>query len=258
MAACNRLFYGGDYNPDQWLDRPDILEKDIEMMKAAGINEVSVGIFAWAKLEPEDGKYSFDWLEKIITRLHENGIDSILATPSGARPHWLAEKYPSVLRTNAERQKDIFSGRHNHCLTSPDYRRKVHDIDLRLARRFAGHPAIIGWHISNEFSGECHCALCQQAFRQYLKEKYGTIEALNHAWYRFLEPYIRFVRPGGQSRNPDPRAPRMGGKMVRGNRNDRAPPGLEAFHYRSVLFLHPERSGRPAGRRRDAAGNHKL
>ena len=166
MAACNRLFYGGDYNPDQWLDRPDILEKDIEMMKAAGINEVSVGIFAWAKLEPEDGKYSFDWLEKIITRLHENGIDSILATPSGARPHWLAEKYPSVLRTNAERQKDIFSGRHNHCLTSPDYRRKVHDIDLRLARRFAGHPAIIGWHISNEFSGECHCELCQQAFRQ--------------------------------------------------------------------------------------------
>ena len=183
MAVRNRLFYGGDYNPDQWLDRPDILEKDIDMMKDAGINEVSIGIFAWAKLEPEDGKYDFDWLEKIITRLHENGIDSILATPSGARPHWLAEKYPSVLRTNAERQKDIFSGRHNHCLTSPDYRRKVFDIDRELARRFAGHPAIIGWHISNEFSGECHCELCQQAFRKYLKGKYGTIEALNHAWW---------------------------------------------------------------------------
>ncbi len=94
-----RFIYGGDYNPEQWLDRPDILEKDIEMMKKAGINEATVGVFSWAMLEPEEGKFNFDWLEKIVDNLYSNGISVIMATPSGARPRWLASKYPEVLRT---------------------------------------------------------------------------------------------------------------------------------------------------------------
>ena len=93
-----RYLHGGDYNPEQWLDRPDILQKDIEYFKKAHINTVSVGIFSWAVLEPEEGKYNFDWLEEIINNLYKEGIHTILATPSGARPKWMADKYEEVLR----------------------------------------------------------------------------------------------------------------------------------------------------------------
>ena len=87
--------------PDQWLDRPDILEADIRLMKEAHINCVSVAIFAWAKLEPEEGRYEFDWLEKVIDNLYENGIYTVLATPSGSKPLWMSEKYPEIRRVSA-------------------------------------------------------------------------------------------------------------------------------------------------------------
>ena len=174
--------HGGDYNPEQWLDRPDILQKDIEYFKKAHINTVSVGIFSWAVLEPEEGKYNFDWLEEIINNLYKEGIHTILATPSGARPKWMADKYEEVLRMDPDRTRRFFGGRHNHCFTSPVYREKVHAIDKKLAERFGKHPAVMLWHISNEFGGECHCPLCQAKFREWLKEKYGTIENLNKRW----------------------------------------------------------------------------
>ncbi|MBQ1946274.1 MAG: beta-galactosidase [Clostridia bacterium] len=177
------FLHGGDYNPDQWLDRPDILEKDIELMHAAHVNCVSIGIFSWALLEPEEGKYDFAWLDTVIERLHKGGIYVILATPSGARPAWMAQHHQEVLRVNPHHQRMHFGHRHNHCLTSPYYREKVRQIDTALAKRYAAHPAVIMWHISNEFSGECHCPLCQQAFRGWLKEKYGTLENLNQKWW---------------------------------------------------------------------------
>ena len=177
-----RYLHGGDYNPEQWLDRPDILQKDIEYFKKAHINTVSVGIFSWAVLEPEEGKYNFDWLEEIINNLYKEGIYTILATPSGARPKWMADKYEEVLRMDPDRTRRFFGGRHNHCFTSPVYREKVHAIDKKLAERFGKHPAVMLWHISNEFGGECHCPLCQAKFREWLKEKYGTNENLNKRW----------------------------------------------------------------------------
>lgn len=176
------LWHGGDYNPEQWLSMPEILEQDIERFREAGINTVSVGIFSWSKLEQKEGDYQLDWLEQIIDRLYENGISVILGTPSGARPHWLADRYPEVLRMNEKRERLLFGRRHNHCLTSPIYREKVRLIDTRLAERFGNHPAVRMWHISNEFGGDCHCPLCQEAFRKWLKERYGTVEALNEAW----------------------------------------------------------------------------
>ena len=109
------LLHGGDYNPEQWLDRPDILEKDIEYFKKAHINTVSVGIFSWAVLEPEEEKYNLGWLEEIIDNLYKEGISTILATPSGARPKWMADKYPEVLRMDPDRTRRFFGGRHNHC-----------------------------------------------------------------------------------------------------------------------------------------------
>lgn len=176
------LMHGGDYNPEQWLDMPEILETDIERFKEAKINTVSVGIFSWAKLEPREGVYEFGWLEDVINRLYENGISVILATPSGARPHWMADRYPEVLRVNEMRQRNLFGGRHNHCLTSPVYREKVRLINTELVKRLGGHPAMKLWHISNEYGGECHCPLCQNAFREWLRRKYKTIDALNDSW----------------------------------------------------------------------------
>ena len=177
------LLHGGDYNPDQWLDRPDILEADIRLMKEAHINCVSVGIFAWAKLEPQEGVYDFDWLEKIIDNLYENGIYTVLATPSGAKPVWMSEKYPEIRRVRADLRREETGGRHNHCYTSPLYREKVKAMDTALAQRFASHPGVILWHLSNEYGGECYCPQCQAAFRRWLKEKYGTLENLNHQWW---------------------------------------------------------------------------
>ncbi len=184
MSILNhRFLHGGDYNPDQWLDRPDILAQDVELMKRANVNVVSLGIFAWATLEPEDGKYDFSFLEERIQTLYENGIYTILATPSGARPVWMAHKYPEVLRVTEHGQRNRMGARHNHCYTSPVYRQKVWEMNKRLAERFADHPGVIAWHLSNEYGGACWCDKCQAAFREYLKEKYGTLEELNRQWW---------------------------------------------------------------------------
>lgn len=178
----NRLYHGADYNPEQWLDRPDILEQDIELMKKARINVVSLGIFAWSTLEPREGEFHFDWMTEIIDRLYAAGISVILATPSGARPAWMAYQYPEIRRVDANRVRQLYGMRQNHCYTSPVYRDKVKRIDQKLAQRFGKHPGVILWHISNEFGGECHCPLCQAAFQNWLKKRYGTLDALNEAW----------------------------------------------------------------------------
>ncbi|MBZ0056917.1 MULTISPECIES: beta-galactosidase [unclassified Leclercia] len=177
------LLHGADYNPDQWLNQPDILEKDIAMMKETKCNVMSVGIFSWSKLEPAEGQYQFDWLDNVLDKLYSNGIYVFLATPSGAKPAWVSEKYPAVLRTNSDLTKNLHGERHNHCPSSPDYLRLTKNINQQLAQRYAHHPAVLAWHISNEYGGECHCDTCQHAFRDWLKNKYQTLENLNQRWW---------------------------------------------------------------------------
>lgn len=178
-----KFLHGADFNPEQWLKQPDILAEDIRLMKLANCNVMSMGIFSWSMLEKEEGSFTFEWLDHIFSAFADNGISAFLATPSGARPAWLAEKYPEVLRVGANRVRNLFGRRHNHCYTSPIYREKVSIINRKLAERYANHPAVIGWHISNEYGGDCHCDLCQAAFRNWLKNKYGTLEQLNDQWW---------------------------------------------------------------------------
>jgi beta-galactosidase len=181
---CGHMLHGGDYNPDQWKDTPEIWDEDMRLMKLAHCNAMSVGIFAWAALEPEEGRFEFGWLDEIMDRLAENGAYAVLATPSGARPAWLSAKYSEVLRVQANRQRNLHGIRHNHCYTSPIYREKTQTINRKLAERYKNHPALLIWHVSNEYGGECHCELCQEAFREWLKVKYeGDLDKLNHEWW---------------------------------------------------------------------------
>lgn len=178
-----RFLHGGDYNPDQWLAYPEVLKQDLLLMQQAHTNTFSLGIFAWSALEPTEGQFEFAWLDQVMDDIAAFGGNVILATPSGARPAWMAEAYPEVLRTSEKREKCLQGGRHNHCFTSPVYREKVAIINQKLAQRYHDHPALLMWHLSNEYSGECHCELCQTAFRHWLKAKYDTLDALNHAWW---------------------------------------------------------------------------
>ncbi len=182
-TKARHLLHGGDYNPDQWLDVPDVLQEDLRLMRLAHTNTYSIGIFAWSALEPTENQFTFDWLDRIIDDIHANGGQVILATPSGARPAWLSQTYPEVLRVDERRVRQLHGGRHNHCLTSPVYREKTQRINRLLAERYGNHPALLMWHVSNEYGGECHCPLCQAAFRDWLKVKYETLDALNASWW---------------------------------------------------------------------------
>jgi len=177
------LIHGGDYNPDQWRDYPGIWDDDFRLMDLAHANTMSVGIFSWSALEPEEGRYDFVWLDEIMDRLAAAGKFAVLATPSGARPAWMSQKYPEVLRVDAERRKQLHGFRHNHCFTSPVYREKTQEMNRKLAERYKDHPALLLWHVSNEYGGECHCSLCQEAFRTWLKERHGNLDTLNQRWW---------------------------------------------------------------------------
>ena len=185
-----RLWHGGDYNPEQWLHRPEILAEDARLMPLAGMNQASVGIFAWSALEPAPGDYRFDWLDATLDRLHAAGVGVLLATPTAARPRWLAEAHPEVMCTRRNGQRDANgSSRHNFCWTSPVYRERSAALITRMAERYAGHPALLGWHLSNEYNGSddasrCYCAGCVAGFRAWLKRRYhDDLDALNRAWW---------------------------------------------------------------------------
>lgn len=197
-----RMMHGGDYNPDQWLDYPEVLAEDIRLMKLANCNTVSVGIFSWVSLEREEGIFSFEWLDNIINNLYDHGIYTVLSTPSGARPAWMAQKYPEVLRVTANRVRNLYGERHNHCFSSPVYREKVRIMNTKLAERYSDHPGVIAWHISNEYSGECHCDICQEHFRKWLQEKYGSLENLNHAWWSAF--WSHTITDWSQIQSPSP------------------------------------------------------
>ncbi len=184
FPQVNGFLHGGDYNPEQWLDRPDILKKDVELMKKAHINTVTLGVFSWSTHEPTEGNINLDWLADIVDNLYDNGIYTVLATPTGARPAWLDEKYPSAMRCDEMGVRNHHGVRHNHCMQSPEYREKVRIMDTALGKRFANHPGVLMWHISNELGGYCYCDTCRKKFQEWLADRYDhDINKLNKAWW---------------------------------------------------------------------------
>lgn len=182
-----RMWHGGDYNPEQWRDTPHIWKEDMRLAKLAHCNTMTVGVFSWTSLEPREGQYEFAWLDQVMDMLADNGMYAILATPSGARPAWLSAEHKEVLRVSSRRERQLHGGRHNHCFTSPLYREKVRQMNTQLAKRYGQHDALLLWHLSNEYSGDCHCDLCQAAFRKWLATRYrDDLDALNRAcWTSF-------------------------------------------------------------------------
>ena len=184
MAYGNNIteiLYGGDYNPEQWPE--EIWQEDMRMLKKAHINMVTLNVFSWAALQPDEDTYCFDKLDRIMEFVRENGLKVCMATSTGAHPAWMAKRHPDILRTDADGKKRKFGSRHNSCPNSPTYRLYATRLASELAKRYKDYDNIVAWHISNEFGGECHCENCEKAFREWLKEKYGTIEEMNRCFY---------------------------------------------------------------------------
>jgi beta-galactosidase len=179
------LLHGGDYNPDQWIRTPEIWDEDMRLMNLSHCNAMSIGIFSWSALEPQEGQYEFGWMDTIMDKLAENGAYAVLATPSGSKPAWLSRAYPEVCRVSQDGIRQPHGGRHNHCRTSPVYREKCVSLNTKLADRYKDHPALLLWHASNEYNGgDCHCPLCYEAFHDWLKIRYDNdIDKLNEAYW---------------------------------------------------------------------------
>ncbi|MFC6083957.1 beta-galactosidase [Sphaerisporangium aureirubrum] len=174
------LAFGGDYNPEQW--DPAVWWEDVRLMREAGVNVVSLGVFAWASLEPEPGKYEFAWLDVVMDLLHDNDIAVNLATPTAAPPVWLTHRHPEIFPIMADGERFGFGNRLHYDPSSPIYREYAANITTRLAERYSFHPALAMWHISNEYGPTAYTEAASAAFRRWLKRRYGDLGTLNEAW----------------------------------------------------------------------------
>lgn len=174
------VYHGGDYNPDQWDEAT--IDEDMRLFKKAGINFVVLPVFSWAKLEPEEGVYNFEWLDKLMDKFQANNIRVGMATPTTAQPAWMSRKYPEVLPVDKQGRKRTHGMRVFFCVNSPKYRERAAAIAEEMAKRYAHHPSLALWHVANEYGTFCYCPTCEAKFRVWLKNKYGTLENLNEKW----------------------------------------------------------------------------
>ena len=178
-----RIWYGGDYNPDQWPE--EVWDDDVRLMKKAGVNLVSVGIFSWAKIETSEGVYDFDWLDRIINKLGEAGIAVDLASATASPPMWLTQAHPEVLWKDYRGDVCQPGARQHWRPTSPVFREYALKLCRAMAEHYKDNPYVVAWHVSNEYG--CHNRFdysedAERAFRKWCEERYGTIDAVNDAW----------------------------------------------------------------------------
>ncbi|MFB7276172.1 beta-galactosidase [Streptomyces hydrogenans] len=181
--GLTRLAFGGDYNPEQWPE--SVWQEDVRLMREAGVTMVSVGIFSWALLEPEPGRYDFGWLDRVLDLLHAHGVRVDLGTPTVAPPAWFYRAHPEALPVTADGVRLSYGSRGAICHSSPAYREAAVRITTELARRYAGHPALALWHVHNEYGvpvSACYCDGCAAHFRRWLDGTYGSVEAVNESW----------------------------------------------------------------------------
>ncbi|WP_188697493.1 beta-galactosidase [Pullulanibacillus camelliae] len=210
--ALTKIPYGGDYNPDQW--PKDIWDEDMRLFQLAGIDIATINVFSWALNQPDEKTYSFDWLDEVMDYLHKHQIKVCLGTGTAAHPAWMAKRYPDVLTVDFEGRKRKFGRRHNSCPNSPTYRKYAREMVQRLAERYKAHPALLLWHVNNEYGVQCYCDQCQTAFQEWLQRKYGTLDALNTAWntrfwgHMFYD-WDEIVLPNRLSEHIDSRRPEV-------------------------------------------------
>jgi beta-galactosidase len=179
----SKLYYGGDYNPEQWPE--SVWREDVRLMREAGVNIVSLAIFSWAKLQPAETRFEFGWLDRIMDLLATNGISVCLATATASPPPWLSRKYPEVLPVTADGVVLQVGSRQHYSPSSRVYQKFAATLVRRIAQRYRGHPALASWHINNEYAchlQECHGKDSTVAFRVWLRARYKTLDALNEAW----------------------------------------------------------------------------
>jgi beta-galactosidase len=174
------LHLGAAYYPEHWDESH--WDQDIRLMQEAGLTVVRMGEFAWAKIEPADNRFCFDWLDRAIERLAASGIQTVLGTPTAAPPAWLIKKHPEILLTEANGHKTFFGNRYHFCANSETYHIYTRRIAEKMGGRYGKHPAVIGWQIDNEYTRVCYCAACRQKFQAFLQTRYQTLDNLNARW----------------------------------------------------------------------------
>jgi beta-galactosidase len=183
LPGVRSICFGGDYNPEQWPE--ETWAEDIELMRRAGVNLVSVGIFSWGLLEPSEGVFDFGWLDRLLDQLHAAGIRVDLGLPTAVPPMWFWAANPQVRPVTRDGRVLAPGSRGICCPSSPEFAGAQLRIVGELARRYGGHPAVVLWHAHNEYGApisECYCERSAAVFRAWLQTRYETLEALNTAW----------------------------------------------------------------------------
>jgi beta-galactosidase len=177
----DRFLFGGDWSPEQW-DR-ETWHEDIALMRLARVNTVTLGVFSWSVLEPAEGRYETDWLDEAIELLTAAGIGFFLSTPTASPPPWFSRAHPDALPVRPDGVRLTHGSRDTYAVSAPAYREASRRIARMLAERYGAHPGLRGWHLHNEYGTLDHGPHAARAFRAWLRERYGTLEALNAAWW---------------------------------------------------------------------------